>query len=140
MAKRKQTPDVLAALLEGKEQQPEEAPEEAPETTSEQPQEPTTPAEQQASKTVSQPTSKPARRRAKKRTPPPSGDKIKATYYLSPETLDSLDEARLRLRKMAGRAKRGQVSSSLIVEMALQMALEELEDKGEESQLASMLA
>lgn len=40
---------------------------------------------------------------------------------------------------VASQAKRTQVSRSLIVELSLWAALEELQDKGEKSQLASKL-
>ena len=62
---------------------------------------------------------------------------IKATYYFSPETIEAIDEAWMKLRRLAG-AGRSSVSKSLIVEKAIQMALKELEHKGDKSQIASM--
>lgn len=127
MNKRRETPDVLGELLG--EKQP--APEAPKETTEEKP----------TSKPARKPTRKPARQKASKPAPPPlPEEKVKATFYLSPEALDSLEEGQLRLRRLVDRDKRGQVSKSLIVEMALLAALEELEAKKDKSQLASMMA
>ena len=78
---------------------------------------------------------KPARQQAVKPAKP-----IKATYYLSAAVIDRLEAARLRLRQMVGPGERGQVSKSLIVEAALEIATGELEAKGEKSQLASITA
>ena len=137
-AKREETPDVLGKLLGGKPPAapPEETPsEELPETKG---QEEEAKAETPPEK---EPASKPARQRAKKPPElPVSDEKVKATYYLSPETLDELESAWLQLRRLAGQDKRGQVSKSLIVEASLLVALEELKAKAEKSQLASMLA
>ena len=63
---------------------------------------------------------------------------IKATYYLSLGTLEAIDEAWLQLRKMAKPEGRSGISKSMIVEKAIQIALQEFEDKGEKSPLASM--
>lgn len=139
MSKREETPDVLGQLLGGRAQRPpeKETPEErakADAPSEEEPQEKPTsmPARQQASK--------PARQRASKPVELPASDeKAKATYYLSPETLDALEGAWLRLRRLAGQDKRGQISKSAIVEASLLMALEELRAKEEESRLATML-
>ncbi len=62
---------------------------------------------------------------------------IKATYYFSPDTIEAIDDAWMQLRRLAG-PKRSSVSKSLLVETAIQMALKELERKGDKSQLASM--
>jgi hypothetical protein len=43
----------------------------------------------------------------------------------------------MELRKLAPKKVRGQISKSLIVELALQMVLEELRAKGSRSSLAS---
>ena len=64
---------------------------------------------------------------------------IKATYYFSPDTIEAIDDAWMQLRRLAG-TERSSVSKSLIVETAIQMALKELERKGDKSQLASMTA
>ena len=152
MTPREQTPDVLGKLMGGKRPaapppEQEEAPAEKPpeqksaesdskaeDSPEEEPQEKPTsiPAKQQASKPVSQRTRKP-------KAPPPSDEKIKATFYLSLETLDALEAGQLQLRRLAGHEKRGKVSKSSIVDLSLWAALEELQAKGEKSQLASMM-
>lgn len=79
------------------------------------------------------PTSKPVKK-------PDSRLSVKATFYLTRDVLDSLEEARLKLREMARREGRAKITKSLIVEVAIQLAIEELEAAGEESPLAGMLA
>ena len=79
------------------------------------------------------PTSKPVIK-------PDSRPSVKATFYLTKKVLDSLEEARLKLREMARSEGRAKITKSLIVEVAIQLALEELEASGEKSPLASMLA
>lgn len=140
MDKREETPDVLGQILGGpkKPETPVEAPTKAAEGQLE------AQAETPSETVEEQPVKKPAKRRQRARkpapAPPPSDEKVKATFYLSPGTLDSLEEGKLQLRRMAGSEKRGQVSKSLIVELALQMALRELESKKGKSQLAIMLS
>ena len=138
--KREETPDVLGKLLGG--QKPAAPPEEEKAAEpAEQEEEETPPEERPTSKPAKQQARKPARQRAKRTLElPVSDEKVKATYYLSPEMLDSLESAWLQLRRMAGQDKRGQVSKSLIVEASLLVALEELKAKAEQSQLASILA
>jgi len=60
--------------------------------------------------------------------------KVKATFLLPQDTTESIDEAVLKLRKIAGR--RGEITKSLIVQLALNIAVSDLIDRGEESQLA----
>ena len=79
------------------------------------------------------PTSRPVKK-------PDSRPSVKATFYLTKEVLDSLEEARLKLREMARPEGRAKITKSLIVEVAIQLALEELEASGEKSPLAGMLA
>jgi hypothetical protein len=79
------------------------------------------------------PTSKPVIK-------PASRPSVKATFYLTREVLASLEEARLKLREMARRGGRAKITKSLIVEVAIQLAIEELEASGEKSPLAGMLA
>jgi len=50
--------------------------------------------------------------------------------------VEALEEGWLELRKLADKKDRGQISKSLIVELALQLALEDLEKKGADSSLA----
>ena len=65
---------------------------------------------------------------------------VKATFYLSREVLFSLEEARLKLRVLARPEGRAKISKSLIVEVAIHLAIEDLEASGEKSPLARMLA
>ena len=65
----------------------------------------------------------------------PNAEKVKATFYLSQEAVDALDEAWFRLRRLT-KTDKGRVSKSAIVDIAVQTTLEELETKGSESQLA----
>ena len=65
---------------------------------------------------------------------------VKATFYLSREVLFSLEEARLKLRELARPEGRAKISKSLIVEVAIHLAIEDLEASGEKSPLARMLA
>ena len=71
---------------------------------------------------------------------PDSRPSVKATFYLTKEVLDSLEEARLKLREMARPEGRAKITKSLIVEVAIQLAIEDLEASGEKSPLAGMLA
>ena len=79
------------------------------------------------------PTSKPVKK-------PVIRPSIKATFYLSREVLFSLEQARLKLIEFARPEGRAKITKSLIVEAAIQLAIEELEASGEESPLARMLA
>ena len=79
------------------------------------------------------PTSKPVKR-------PVTRPSVKATFYLSREVLFSLEEARLKLRDLARPGGRAKITKSLIVEVAIQLAIEDLEASGEKSPLAGMLA
>lgn len=65
--------------------------------------------------------------------------KTKATYYLEPDIIAALDAGWLALRSLADDDARTRVSKSAIVDAALRIALAELQEKGEGSQLASML-
>lgn len=73
----------------------------------------------------------------KTRTPSRASDEstIKATFYLTQEAIDGLEEAWLRLRRASDSAQRGAITKSLIVRLALEMALEEMTAKGTSSQL-----
>ena len=134
MDKRQETPDVLGEILG-------EIPA-APPPAKAEPQE--QPPSQPTSKPARKQAGKPAKRQARKPAPPapPMSEepKLKATFYLSPTTLDALEAGWLQLRRLAVLDDRGSVSKSLIVELSLLAALRELRDKAEESQLASMMA
>ncbi len=85
-----------------------------------------TPAQHNTSKTVKQHNGKAG-----------SDDKIKGTFYLAAAVMEQLDDAWLSLRKQA--QQRSQVSKSAIVEAALQIALDDIQKKGSESQVADKL-
>ena len=65
-------------------------------------------------------------------------EKVKATFYLSQEAVDALEEVWYRLRRLA-KAEKGKVSKSAIVALAVLRTLEELETEGGESHLAGKL-
>ena len=112
------TPDVLGSLLDGKKADPE-----ATEKLQEQPiKDKPEPAQEKPSKELLE---------------SPEGKKAKATYYLDENVLALLDEAWLDLRKMA--INRTSISKSWIVEQAIQMAVQELRDKGSKSSIAKRL-
>ena len=79
------------------------------------------------------PTSKPVKK-------PITRPSIKAAFYLTREVLFSLEEARLKLRELARPEGRAKITKSLIVEVAIHLAIEDLEASGEKSPLAGMLA
>jgi hypothetical protein len=68
-----------------------------------------------------------------------TSERVKATFYLHPEILERLEDSWHRLRKWAKGAERAKVSKSLIVEVALDLVLQDLEGQGEASQLASKM-
>lgn len=122
MAERKELPDIMGGLLGGK---PKPARAEEPQPTP---------------GAAPEPASKPVRQRAKPKAPPPpeAEEKIKATFYLSQEAVDALEDGWLQLRRLA--SDRSAVSKSAIVEAALEIALEELAKQGAESALARRMA
>ena len=126
MTKREETPNELGKLLGGG-PPPEKPEQQAPPVS----RPAIKPAKLQPSRTASQRVKKPP-------VLPISDKKAKATYYLFPETLDALEAGWLQLRRLAS-YDRTKISKSLIVEASLLMALEELKDKAEKSQLAIML-
>jgi len=144
MADRKMTPDILGSLLGGSDQEPPKRPEDKPVS------QPTIkpeyhntgiPAYHKDSKTVDQHTIKTVSHKKKPaKVEEASGDKIKATYYIASEIVDSLEDGWIQLRKISPKEVRGQVSKSLIVELAIQMALDELKAKGKESRLVKRIS
>ena len=68
--------------------------------------------------------------------------KIKVTFYLSEDSVDLLEEAQRTLRRMNrgnGKTSKATTSKSALLEKALKLACADLENRGEESQLARML-
>ncbi len=131
MADRKRTPSVLDELLGGA-----PAPD-AQDTSIPVSQHTSKPVRQHTVKTTRQHASKPASQPASK---PATEEKPKATYYLSPASMEALDEAWLTLRKMARPQDRAQVSKSWIVEQAILLAVEELKESGDRSRLAIQIS
>ena len=62
----------------------------------------------------------------------------KMTLYLDPELMTRLDRAQLALRAIPG-VKRGEITKSAIISVALELALQGLEKEGEVSPLAGKL-
>lgn len=128
MADRKKTPDILDDLLGGAEPEPVKKPVEQPTST---------PVHHKASTPVIQ--AKTGRPKREKKPAPPvkaPGEKVKATFYLSSEVVEALETGWIQLRQLTPKDRRGQVSKSLIVELAVQEALEDLVSKKERSSLA----
>ena len=71
-------------------------------------------------------------------------EKVRSTIYFSEETIELLEAAQARLKRLvskaAGKEKRNLVTKSLLAEVALQIVLGELEEKGTESQIAKWLS
>ena len=132
MAERKKTPDILGSLL-GDTSKPEYHNTGIPEYHND-------------SEPELQPTSKPVRKRTskpvsqKKALAEEPAEKVKATFYLDSKAVESLEDGWMELRKLADKKGRGRISKSLIVELALQMALEDLRKKGSDSLLAKKLS
>ena len=139
MAERKKTPDILGSLLGDTSKTeyhntgiPEYHNDSMPELQSA-----SKPVRKSTGKTVSKPTSKPVSQ--KKAEPQEPAEKIKATYYLDAEVVEALEDGWMELRKMADKKNRSRISKSLMIELALQMALEDLQKKGSDSLLAKKL-
>ena len=113
MTGRKKTPDVLGAVLGEKPK----------------------PKVMKASLTSGKATRKSSKTVRHNAIIPENIEKAKATFYLSQPALEDLEGAWYRLRKLA-RNNRSKVSKSLIVELAIRTALEDLEERGEQSSLA----
>ncbi len=140
MADRKKTPDILGSLL-GDTSKPEYHNTGIPEYHND-----SKPELQPTSKPVKQPTIKPAGKPTskpvsqKKAQAEEPAEKVKATFYLDSKAVESLEGGWMELRKLADKKSRGQISKSLMVELALQMALEDLQKKGSDSLLARKLS
>ena len=71
--------------------------------------------------------------------PAPKNPQVEATYKLSPETVGAVTDAWNQLLRMAQTEDMGEVSPSLIVDKALQMALQQLQAEGSASELVKQL-
>lgn len=132
MPTRKQTPDVLGDLLgdTGKEEKQNTIKTESHKAG--------IPERQNTIKTVKQQTRKPASQKTSEEEAP--GQKIKATYYISEQAVEKLEDGWIQLRRLLPKEKRTSVSKSSIVEIALEIALADLEKKKESSLLAKKLS
>ena len=118
MADRMQTPDVIGQATA------------APE-----------PDRQQNSNTVSRETIKKETKKATRKVKPSvpvTTDKIKATFYLESAAADALELSWLKLRRLAG-DRRGRVSKSALVELALLTLAEQLESEAKARRVLSAL-
>ncbi|SMC24875.1 hypothetical protein SAMN02746041_02125 [Desulfacinum hydrothermale DSM 13146] len=81
----------------------------------------------------------PAKKAPKARPPRAPRPKKKATYYLTKVLLRRLDEAQQTLKELSGESGRPIVSKSLIVELALKTAIQDLERSGRASRLVKLI-
>jgi len=133
MADRKKTPDILGSLL-GDTSKPEYHNTGIPEYHND-----SKPELQSTSKPARKTTSKPVSQKKKAQDQEPA-EKVKATFYLDSKAVEALEDGWMELRKLADKQSRGRISKSLMVELALQMALEDLQKKGSDSLLADKLS
>jgi len=133
MAERKKTPDILGSLL-GDTSKPEYHNTGIPEYHND-----SKPELQSTSKPARKTTSKPVSQKKKAQDQEPA-EKVKATFYLDSKAVEALEDGWMELRKLADKQSRGRISKSLMVELALQLALEDLQKKGADSSLAKKLA
>jgi len=132
MADRKKTPDILGSLL-GDTSKPEYHNTGIPEYHND-----SKPELQSTSKPARKTTSKPVSQKKKAQDQEPA-EKVKATFYLDSKAVEALEDGWMELRKMADKKNRSRISKSLMIELALQMALEDLQKKGSDSLLAKKL-
>lgn len=64
---------------------------------------------------------------------------IKATFYLTKDAVNNLEDAWLHLRRTSDATERGAITKSLIVRLALEIALDDVKAKGAGSQLVKRL-
>ena len=130
MADRKKTPDILGSLLAGG-AEPEPTIKPVDHNAG-------IPVHHKAIKPEDQPTIKPAR----KRSAPPQkqaseeATKVKATFYISSDVVDRLEDGWSELRRISPKEKRGEISKSFIVEAGLQEVLADLAKFNRDSLLA----
>ena len=128
---RKQTPDVLGSLLEEESETPESKDVKA--------------SKQQSSKTSKQQSGKASKQQNAKLLEQfddilSADEKTRSTLYFASETTYALEEAKLRLRKMLKPENLKSISKSSIAEAALLLALQDLDERGENSDIARLLA
>ena len=126
MADRKKTPDIMADLLGGAPPQPTIKPE-----------------YHNAGIPEGKPTIKPKRSAPKPKPAPEveppkqaTREKVKATFYISADIVDRLEDGWSELRRISPKEARGEISKSFIVETALLEALDNLAKWNKDSLLA----
>lgn len=141
MAERKKTPNILADLLG-------DSPQNTPTEQKTGSQQAVLPAKQHNGKTAIVPTTNDATEVSEQENTADDvatdegATKIKVTFYLSEDSVDLLEEAQRTLRRMNrinGKTSKATTSKSALLEAALKFACTDLENHGEESQLASTL-
>lgn len=131
MSKRRSTPKLMDDLLSGN--RPANTRKPAKQNTGIPEEPPQTPPQAQSRQ--------PQSSQHRPQTPPAyEEEKGKATFYLAQGVQYDLDTAQIQLRRLAPPyIKKQQLSKSAIVEAALRIAYEDLEQKGPNSQLAQIL-
>lgn len=141
MAERKKTPDILADLLGT----------DAPSLPIENNQNASKTVKRQTSKTLNQQSVKTANSiepletdNSEPTEDNPASNKVKMTFYLSEESAELLEDAQRALRRLVRNGNGADVgkaatSKSALLEGALKLACEDLEKKGDQSQLARLL-
>lgn len=136
---RKQTPDVLGSLLEEESEAPASKDAKSPKQQS------SKSSKQQSGKTSKQQSGKPPEQQNAKALERfddilSADEKTRSTLYFASETTYALDEAKLRLRRMLKPENLKSISKSSIAEAALLLALQDLDERGEDSDIARLLA
>ena len=132
MGARKETPDILSDVLGSK---PLSMATKAPRTSK--------PEHHNTGKTEHPDADKPVKQQMPAESLKPvadeEGDKVKVTFYISSDAVQSLEDAWLSLRKLTKQRTRRSTSKSKIVEAAIRMAAQDVADKGEQSQFVDAL-
>ena len=134
MVARKETPDILSDVLGSKPMNAVVAAKAPKASTTE---------HHNYGKTESLNASKPAHQQTPAKTVEPAADedadKVKVTFYISADAVESLESAWLSLRKLTKQRTRRSTSKSKIVEAAIRMAAQDVADKGEQSRFVDAL-
>lgn len=126
MVARRETPDILSDVLGNKP---------LPQITSTKLSKLSTPEHHDSVKSANQQLTVPAF----KPSVDEDNDKVKVTFYISSDAVESLENAWLSLRKMAKQKTGRNTSKSKIVEAAIRIAAQDVVDKGERSQFVDTL-
>jgi hypothetical protein len=91
------------------------------------------------SRSHSSDSSLPARRGPKSKGRSESEQPIKATFYLTRDAAETLEDGWYNLRKLAPPALRASVTKSMIVRFAIELALEDFKSDTKSSRIAKKL-